>query len=208
MTEKDQSLHPEVVIATRNQGKLQEIEVILAPLGLKMLSLEDFPEVPETIEDGRTFAENAQKKAREAAQKTGRMTIADDSGLAVDALQGRPGVFSSRYAGEKATDQQRYEKLLAEMVGIPERQRVAAFICSIAVASPGGRVKVVQGECRGRIAFAPQGTYGFGYDPIFYLPEFGQTMAELPPEIKNLISHRARALEKLNEILPELLRNW
>ena len=99
MTEKDQSLHPDVVIATRNQGKLQEIEVILAPLGLKMLSLEDFPEVPETIEDGRTFVENAEKKAREVAQKTGRMTIADDSGLAVDALQGRPGVFSSRYAG-------------------------------------------------------------------------------------------------------------
>ena len=208
MTEKDQSLQPEVVIATRNQGKLREIEVILAPLGLKMLSLKDFPELPEIVEDGLTFAENAKKKAREVARKTGRLTIADDSGLAVDALQGRPGVFSSRYAGEKATDQQRYQKLLAEMAGIPEAQRGAAFICSVAVASPGGRIKIVQGECRGRIAFAPRGSHGFGYDPIFYLPEFGKTMAELPPEIKNRISHRARALEKLKEVLPELLRNW
>lgn len=197
-----------MVVATHNQGKLQEIKAILAPLGLKILSLKDFPELPEVVEDGLTFAENAEKKAREVARKTGRMTIADDSGLAVDALQGRPGVFSSRYAGEKATDRQRYEKLLAEMAGIPERQRGANFICSIAVASPGGQVALAEGKCRGRIAFAPRGNQGFGYDPVFYLPEFGKTLAEVSPEIKNLISHRARALEKLNEILPALLRKW
>lgn len=197
-----------MVIATRNQGKLREIKVILTPLGLKLLSLKDFPELPEIVEDGVTFAENAEKKAREVAQKTGCMTVADDSGLAVDALQGRPGVLSSRYAGENATDQQRYQKLLAEMAGIPEAQRGAAFTCSIAVASPGGRVQVVEGECRGRIALAPRGNYGFGYDPIFFLPEFGKTMAEIPPEVKNRISHRARALEKLKKVLPALLRNW
>ena len=198
----------EVVIATRNEGKLREIRDILAPWSLKILSLKDFPGIPEIIEDGSTFAENAAKKAREVARQTGRLAIADDSGLVVDALQGRPGVFSSRYGGEKATDEERFQKLLAEMTGIPEGKRQAAFVCAIALATPQGKVELLEGRCRGQIAFAPRGEHGFGYDPIFFLPELGKTMAELDPELKNRISHRARALEKLKELLPELLRKW
>jgi XTP/dITP diphosphohydrolase len=196
----------EVVIATRNAGKLREIQVILAPLGLKIFSLSDFPEIPEIIEDGQTFEENAVKKAVAVARQTGRIAIADDSGLAVDALQGRPGVFSSRYAGEKATDAERYQKLLKEMAGTPQGKRGASFICAIAVASPKGKTESVEGQCRGEIAFAPKGSHGFGYDPVFYLPERGKTMAELEPEVKNRISHRARALEKLKQLLPKFLK--
>ena len=122
-------------------------------------------------------------------------------------MQGRPGVFSSRYAGEKATDAERYQKLLKEMTGTPQGQgkRGGAFICAMAVASPKGKVEVVEGECRGEIAFAPKGSHGFGYDPVFYLPEWGKTMAELEPEVKNRISHRALALEKLKQVLPKFL---
>jgi len=196
----------EVVIATRNSGKLREIQAILSPLGLKILSLRDFPEVPEIIEDGQTFEENAVKKAAAVSRQTSRMAIADDSGLAVDALQGRPGVFSSRYAGEKATDAERYQKLLKEMAGTPQGKRGASFICAMAVASPKGKVEVVEGECRGEIAFAPKGSHGFGYDPVFYLPEWGKTMAELEAEVKNRISHRAQALEKLKKVLPKFLK--
>jgi len=198
----------EAVIATRNEGKLREIKDILAPWSLKILSLKDFPEIPEIIEDGSTFAQNAAKKAREVARQTGRLAIADDSGLVVDALQGRPGVFSSRYGGEEATDEERFQKLLAAMTGIPEGKRQAAFVCTIALATPQGKVELLEGRCRGQIAFAPRGEHGFGYDPIFFLPELGKTMAELDPEVKNRISHRARALEKLKELLPDLLRKW
>jgi XTP/dITP diphosphohydrolase len=204
---KDQSLPREVVIATRNEGKLREIKDILVPWSLKILSLKDFPGIPEIIEDGSTFAQNAAKKAREVARQTGRVAIADDSGLVVEALQGRPGVFSSRYGGEKATDEERFQKLLAEMTGIPEGKRQAAFVCTIALATPQGQVELLEGRCRGQIAFAPRGKHGFGYDPIFFLPELGKTMAELDPELKNRISHRARALEKLKELLPTILIN-
>jgi XTP/dITP diphosphohydrolase len=197
---------PEAVIATRNAAKLREIEDILAPLGLKVLSLKDFPRVGEIVEDGTTFGENAAKKAREVARQTGRLAIADDSGLVVDALQGRPGVFSSRYGGKDATDQEKCQKLLAEMSGIPEEKRQAAFVCAIAVATPQEEVEIVEGECRGRIAFAPTGKSGFGYDPVFFLPALGKTMAEIDPHLKNRISHRARALEKLKKILPRFLQ--
>lgn len=196
---------PEVVIATRNPGKFREIKAILSSLPLKFFSLEDFPDMPEVVEDGATFSENAGKKARTIADFTGRPAIADDSGLAVDALQGRPGVFSSRYAGEKATDRKRCQKLLEEMASIPQGKRQARFMCTMAVALPGGRMEVVEGECRGWITSAPRGKRGFGYDPIFFVPQFGKTMAELEPEEKNRISHRGRALEKLKAILPEFL---
>jgi XTP/dITP diphosphohydrolase len=203
---KDQALPREVVIATRNEGKLREIKDILGPWSFKILSLKDFPWIPEIIEDGSTFAENAAKKAREVARQTDRLAIADDSGLVVDALQGRPGVFSSRYGGEKATDEQRIQKLLVEMTEIPEGKRQTAFVCTIAVATPQGEVELLEGRFRGQIAFAPRGKHGFGYDPIFFLPELGKTMAELDPEVKNRISHRARALEKLKELLPTILK--
>ena len=203
---KDQVLPREVVIATRNEGKLREIKDILASWSFKILSLKDFAWIPQIIEDGSTFAENAAKKAREVARQTGRLAIADDSGLAVDALQGRPGVFSSRYGGEKATDEQRFQNLLAEMAEIPEGKRQAAFVCTLAVATPQGKVELLEGRCRGQIAFAPRGKHGFGFDPIFFIPELGKTMAELDPEVKNRISHRARALEKLKELLPTILK--
>ncbi|MDO8955930.1 MAG: XTP/dITP diphosphatase, partial [Deltaproteobacteria bacterium] len=178
----------EVVIATRNLGKLREMEAILDPLSLKLLSLKDFPEIPEVVEDGTTFAENAGKKARTIARLTGRFAIADDSGICVDALQGRPGIFSSRFAGEEASDRERYQKLLDEMTGVPEGQRGAEFICVMAIVSPEGEMQTVEEKCRGRITFTPQGKHGFGFDPIFFVPEFGKTMAELEPEAKNQIS--------------------
>jgi len=202
---RESAIPREVVIATRNPGKLREIEAILSPLHLKLLSLKDFPDLPEVEEDGATFAENAGKKARAIARLTGRPAIADDSGLAVDALGGQPGVLSARYAGGNATDRERYQKLLDEMAEIPEGKRQATFVCTLAVAFPKGKMQIVEGECRGWITFAPRGKHGFGYDPIFFVPEFGQTMAELEPEVKNRISHRARALEKLKLILPEFL---
>ncbi len=205
MKSRESAIPREVVIATRNPGKLREIEAILSPLHLNLLSLRDFPDLPEVEEDGATFAENAGKKARAIARLTGRPSIADDSGLAVDALGGQPGVLSARYAGGNATDRERYQKLLDEMTEIPEGKRQATFVCTLAVAFPKGKMQIVEGECRGWITLAPRGKHGFGYDPIFFVPEFGKTMAELEPEVKNRISHRARALEKLKLILPEFL---
>jgi len=195
----------EIIIATRNAGKLREMQTLLAPLGLKILSLKDFPEAPDVLEDGATFAENAAKKAKIVARTTGRPAIADDSGLVVKALGGRPGVFTSRFAGEKTSDRNKCQRLLEEMAGIQEEQREAAFVCAIAAAHPQGEVKIVEGECQGRITFSPRGENGFGFDPIFFVSELGKTMAELEPEVKNQVSHRGRALEKLKLILPQFL---
>ncbi len=192
----------ELVIATHNLGKFREIAAILSAGPWKLLSLDAFPELPEVIEDGATFWENAAKKAQTISRLTGRLTLADDSGLAVEALQGRPGVFSSRYG---RNDGERCARLLAEMESIPEGKRQAAFICVIAIASPGGKTQAVEGACHGQIAWQPRGRGGFGYDPIFFLPELGKTMAELEPEMKNRLSHRARALEKLRLILPQFM---
>ncbi len=205
MKAKETAVKMELVIATRNPGKLREIEAILTIFPLKLLSLKDFPELPEIVEDGNTFAENAIKKAGAVARLTGLPAIADDSGLIVNALNGRPGVFSSRYAGENATDQERCQKLLGEMAGVPEGQRQAAFICTMVASSPAGKMRIAEGECRGSITFAPRGKHGFGYDPIFFIPAFGKTMAELEPQVKNRISHRARALKKLKLLLPQFL---
>ena len=202
---KKKEVPKEVVIATHNPGKMREIASILDYPQVKFLSLLDFPEIPEIIEDGITFAENAQKKAMVISRLTGRFAIADDSGLCVQALQGRPGIFSSRFAGENATDKERYQKLLRQMQGIPLAKRKATFFCAIAIASPQGQVQVVEGKCSGLISLSPRGTHGFGFDPIFLLPKLGKTMAELAPEEKNKISHRARALKKLKRILPTFL---
>jgi XTP/dITP diphosphohydrolase len=193
----------ELVIATRNLGKLREMADFLKPVVPRILSLRDFPGIHEIVEDGPTFAENAVKKARIVARRTGRWTLADDSGLAVDALQGRPGIFSSRYAGEGASDTEKIQKLLQEMASIPEGQRQARFICVMALSSPGGATQVVEGECQGWITFQPRGQEGFGYDPVFLVPGFDRTMAELPLEVKNRISHRAKALEKIRRVLAE-----
>jgi XTP/dITP diphosphohydrolase len=195
----------EVVVATRNAGKRKEMEAILSVFPIRLLSLIDFPDLPEIVEDGATFAENAAKKAKTVARLTGRVAISDDSGLTVDALQGRPGIHSARYAGENASDEARYRQLLKEMEGIPEGKRQAAFVCAAAVASPDGDADVVEAKWRGTITFAPRGTNGFGYDPIFFIPEVNQTVAELAPALKNRISHRAQAFEKLKHLLPKYL---
>ncbi len=200
---------PTLVMATRNPGKIRELREILQDLGIKLLSLADFPELPEIPEAGPTFAENAAAKARAVARLTGLPALADDSGLEVAALRGRPGVWSARYAQDRTapappSDEDNWRKLLEEMAGVPLEERGARFVCEIALALPDGRLFKAHGECAGRIALTPQGEQGFGYDPVFALPEYGRTMAELAPQVKNRISHRARALAALKELLLSL----
>ena len=155
----------------------------------------------EVDETGGSFEENARLKATVLARESGLLTLADDSGLEVDALGGEPGPLSARYAGEDATDEDRINYLLAKLKDVPEEKRTARFRCVIAIAAPDGTVELCSGECRGFITTTPRGEYGFGYDPVFYLPELGKTMAELPPEEKNRISHRAKAAEKARVLL-------
>ncbi|MBN2078773.1 MAG: XTP/dITP diphosphatase [Spirochaetes bacterium] len=191
-----------LVIATNNQNKIREIRDKFATLPeIEILTPADFPDPPGVVEDGSTFRENALKKARALAEYAGMASLADDSGLAVDALDGRPGVFSARYGGDTADDAARNRMILDEMRGIPEGRRSARFICAIAIALPGMDSLVAEGSCEGIIAEGMRGDGGFGYDPIFYLPEFGRTMAELSLEEKNRISHRARALDAARELL-------
>lgn len=197
---------PTLVMATRNAGKIRELRDLLAGLGIELLSLADFPDLPEIPEEGATFAENAGTKAKEVARLTHLPALADDSGLEVAALGGRPGVFSARYAQDRTSpavpgDADNWQKLLKEMAGVPWDERQARFVCEIALALPDGRVFTARGECSGLIALEAKGEHGFGYDPVFWVPEFGRNMAELEPEVKNRLSHRAKALAALREIL-------
>lgn len=193
----------ELVVATRNHGKLKEMRAALAGMVELVRSAADFPGFPETVEDGATFAQNALKKAREALLATGLPALADDSGLAVDALDGAPGVFSARFAGEGADDGANNLKLLDEMKDIPTERRQAAFICAMAYVTPGGEEQVFTGRVDGRILLAGQGTEGFGYDPLFLVDGFDRTMAELALEEKNRISHRGQALRQFREYLEQ-----
>jgi len=197
-----------VVVATRNRGKLAEIRDLLSRLDVTVEALDDFPGAPEPEEAGATFRENAVIKAVAAALFTGKVAVADDSGLVVDALGGAPGVLSARYGGNGASDQEKYERLLAQMVGIPDRERTARFVCVVAVASPDGSVSSAEGVVEGTIARAPRGTGGFGYDPVFLIPELGMTFGELPPATKNTMSHRARALAGAEPLILEALSRW
>jgi len=189
----------EIVLATGNKGKIREFSGLLEGVFGRIISLNDLESPPEVIEDGATFMENALKKARAIAAYSGKPALADDSGLAVDALGGRPGVYSARYAGEGATDRDNIAKLLTEL-GTNEN-RNARFVCVLALVMPDGREMTAEGTCEGVILSEPRGEGGFGYDPVFFLPELGKTMAELPPEIKNTLSHRARAAEALIRLL-------
>lgn len=189
-----------VVLASSNAGKIREIEALLAGTGLTVRSQRDFA-VPDAEETGLTFVENALLKARQAARLSGRPAIADDSGLEVDALDRRPGVHSKRYGRDNAT---RIARLLDELDGVEEARRAARFICAMALAWPNGRLEIRRGVCEGRIAFAPAGRGGFGYDPVFFLPERGVTMAEIPAEEKNQISHRARAARAISLLIRSL----
>lgn len=186
-----------VVLATRNKGKVKEFNKLFAQLGWEGISLDEFEGVPEVVEDGDTFEANAAKKAREISTYLGMPAVGDDSGLEVDALGGRPGVYSARYAGEEATDEANWRKLLGELADVPAEKRTARFRCVLALAEPGRDPIIAAGFCEGVIAEEPRGTNGFGYDPVFYLPQQGKSMAELSPEEKNQISHRAMAMQNL-----------
>jgi XTP/dITP diphosphohydrolase len=171
---------------------------MLAASGLTLKTLDDYPDLPEIVEDGKTFLENALKKARTIAELTGETCLADDSGLEVAGLGGAPGIYSSRYAGEGARDEENNRKLLDALKGVPPAERGAAFRCVLVVCRPDGRYHSFEGRWTGRITEAPAGKGGFGYDPVFFLPEQGVTVAELTADIKNRISHRAEAFAKLN----------
>ena len=186
----------EIIVASRNSGKIGELKKLLSHLQIKILSLDEFPEVKEVEEDGSTYRENAVKKARVVAEVTGIIVLADDSGLEVNALQGKPGVKSARFGGPGATDHEKNIKLLKLMENVPDDERGATFACNVAIVGPGGLLKVVEGNCRGTILRELRGGGGFGYDPLFVPFGYHQTFAELLPEVKNRISHRGRALEK------------
>jgi len=190
-----------VFIATRNQGKLKEFAAFFADWGWAVKSLADFTDMPEIVENGRTFEENARIKADALYEWTKLPVLADDSGLEVDALGGEPGVYSARYAGEGATDDANNAKLLAALQGVPEERRQARFRCVLVLKLDQNRQLVAEGTCEGIILKEPRGAGGFGYDPLFYIPSLGKTMAELSPEEKNRISHRGTALRNLAEQL-------
>ncbi|MDE2998362.1 MAG: XTP/dITP diphosphatase [Gemmatimonadota bacterium] len=193
-----------LTVATKNPGKLREIREILGSEA-RLLSLADFPDVGDIVEDGRTFEANAIKKALAVASQTGHVSLADDSGLEVDALDGAPGVYSARFAGEKATDEQNNRKLLRLLEDVPDAQRTARFRCVIAVGAPDGSVQTAEGTAEGRILHSPRGTGGFGYDPLFLVSGLRRTFAELPSEEKNRISHRGNALRSAYSMLSQFL---
>ena len=195
----------EIVIGSRNAGKLREIEAILSGLPVRLRSLVEFPDAPEVEETGSTFRENAELKALTLSSDLSRWVLADDSGLEVDALDGEPGIFSARYAGEHGDDKASNQKLLAKLESVPPEQRGAQFRCVIALAAPGRVLLTVEGSCRGTVGFEPRGSLGFGYDPLFVYPPEGKTFGELAPQIKNRISHRGAALQKLRARLGGVL---
>lgn len=196
----------ELVLATGNRDKQQEMKALLQDLGLTIRTLDEFPAAPVVVEDGETCQANAGKKAREIAQFTGALTLADDTGLEVDALGGRPGVFAARYAGAHATYADNCRKLLDELTGVPTEQRGARFLTVVAIADPVSSVEFVEGVLRGRIADHCSGGHGFGYDPVFLVPELEKTLAELTLDQKNRISHRGQALAKAKDVLKRKLR--
>ncbi|MFH1874943.1 MAG: XTP/dITP diphosphatase [Pseudomonadota bacterium] len=191
----------DLIIATKNKGKLEEIKDLLQDLDINLTSLLDYPDLPEIIEDGQTFLENARIKASAISQATGKWALGDDSGLVVAALNGEPGINSARYAGSQADHAANNEKLLKEMKDVPKDKRQAYFICTMVLISPDGKQWDIEEKCHGEIAYDYRGTKGFGFDPLFYLPDYGQTMAELPMKEKNKISHRGKALRHMKEIL-------
>lgn len=192
----------EIIIATENLGKLKEIKEILDNSNIKILTKEDFPQLPKVEEDGKTFQENALKKAGKISEYTGKVCLADDSGLEIDYLKGKPGIYSSRWGNN---DEERISKVLNLLENVPENKRNAKFVCVLVLAFPDGRKYMVKEECSGKISFIPRGKFGFGYDPIFLIPEYNQTFAELGDKIKNQISHRGKALRRMIKIINKLV---
>ena len=197
---------PRLLLATNNAGKVAEFRQLLAGCGWELVTPAELGLTMQVEETGQTYAENATLKAVEYARAGGVVTLADDSGLEVDAMDGRPGVLSARYAGADRTDQERVQAMLQELAGVPDDERTARFRCVIAIADTTGRVELVDGTVEGRIGHEPRGENGFGYDPIFLLPDRGMTTAELPPDEKNTISHRAVAAQKARTVLERWLR--
>ncbi len=194
-----------LVIATGNRKKGIEMAEILADTGLEILTLADFPDADTEVEEtGTTYAENAELKARAAVAATGRVCIADDAGLEIDALEGEPGLRSRRFLGEETPFPEKMRRILEMMEGVPDERREARFNCAVAIAAPDGKIFHCSGVCRGQIAGEIRGEYGFGYDPIFYLPQLGRNMAELSPEEKHLVSHRGQALACAKEVLSHI----
>lgn len=196
----------ELVLATRNPHKGQELAALLGDLHIRIRTLAEFPDTPDVIEDGDTCEANAAKKAREIAEATGLPAVADDTGLEVDALGGRPGVYAARYAGERATYEDNCRKLLEELKGVPKGRRTARFMTVAAVAWPSGLIQVATGTLHGVITERPTGRKGFGYDPVFFVPEVGKTLAELSAEEKNRISHRGKAFAQVRQLLQNVDR--
>ncbi|MBI4688738.1 MAG: XTP/dITP diphosphatase [Nitrospirae bacterium] len=188
-----------IVLATRNKKKIEEIRRIVEGMPITIYTLDDFPDCPEVIEDGKTFEENAVKKAIAVSKHAGMPALSDDSGLEVDALNKAPGVLSARYAGEEADDRKNVEKLLREMIN--KEDRTARFVCCITLAFPHGEIKTFMGYCEGRIGEKPKGSNGFGYDPVFYPEGYNRTFAEIGDEEKDALSHRGTALRKLHQFL-------
>lgn len=195
---------PKLLLATSNPGKIREYRLLLDGLGYLITTPPEEGIAEVIAESGSTYEQNAQLKAVVYARSSRLTTLADDSGLEVDALNGEPGIQSARFAGEAATDTEKVSLLLTKLQGVPWERRTACFKCVIAIVGPRGRAEICRGECHGMIAFEPKGKNGFGYDPILVLPETGKTMAELPAEIKNQISHRARASQKARQVLQQL----
>lgn len=194
-----------IVLATRNEDKVREIGEILSSLPVTLMSLTDFPGIPEIVEDGETFLENARKKAMTVNKHTGLTSLADDSGLEVEALSGRPGIMSRRFAGPGATYADNNALLAEHMKDIPRQARKARFVCVAALVTTAGEARFTEGDLEGYIAESPSGEGGFGYDPLFYVPEYGKTVAELDAGVKNKISHRAKAMGAMRKIIESLV---
>jgi len=191
----------QILIGTKSAAKLREIKDILGDLPCELLTPEEVGPLPEVVENGSTFTDNACKKACELARHFNMAVLADDSGIEVDVLGGRPGVLSRRYAGEDATDPENNLKLLAELEGVPDEKRTARYRCVVALATPRGLQLTAEGACEGRIATDPSGSNGFGYDPLFYYSPYGATFGVIDPVLKNQVSHRAEAVRKLKDLL-------
>ncbi|WP_339730848.1 RdgB/HAM1 family non-canonical purine NTP pyrophosphatase [uncultured Gimesia sp.] len=197
------SQHPVIVLASRNQNKAGEISELLSPHGIQIQSVADYPEATEVVEDGTSFAENAAKKASETARTISQWTIGEDSGLMIDALDGAPGIYSARFSGADATDEQNNAKMIQELENVPLAQRTAAYVCNVALSNPVGEICLqVEARCRGRMTESPRGQNGFGYDPYFEIIELHKTFGELAPIVKQHLSHRARAFERF---IPQLV---
>jgi len=200
------SIMRELVVATTNKGKLREIKGLLKSFDLEITSLSDYPDAPDIVEDGTSFCENALKKAETMAHYTGKLTLGEDSGLEVEALDNQPGIYSARFSGSDATDERNNRKLLESMKDVREDRRKARYVCCAALVDGKNIVKIVEERCEGMIAMVPKGNNGFGYDPLFYLPQYHKTFGELDPSVKERISHRARAFEKIIEVLESYLK--